>query len=170
VYIGFGSMSNRDPRRTATIVLEALQQTRQRAVLFAGWGGLQQDELPDSVFMSGPVPHAWLFPHMAAVVHHGGAGTTAAGLTAGVPSVVIPFFGDQPYWGRCVHDLGVGPDPIPRKSLTAQRLAEAIRQAVSDEGMRQRAAELGARLQAEDGIGRAVDILDRLGQKIAHPE
>ena len=79
------------------------------------------------------VPFAWLFPRVAAVVHHGGAGTTSAGLRAGVPSVVVPFFGDQPYWGLRVADLGVGPVPIPRKKLTVERLAQAIQTAVTDE-------------------------------------
>ena len=97
------------------------------------------------------VPFAWLFPRVAAVVHHGGAGTTSAGLRAGVPSVVVPFFGDQPYWGQRVADLGVGPAPIPRKKLTAERLAQAIQTAVTDQAMRGRAAELGAKIRAEDG-------------------
>lgn len=166
VYIGFGSMSNRDPEQTANLILEALQRTRQRAVLFSGWGGLQKEEIPDSIFLSGAVPHTWLFPRMAAVVHHGGAGTTAAGLSAGVPSLIVPFFGDQPYWGRRVRDLGVGPAPLPRKKLNAENLALAIRQAVSDAGMRQRAAELGAKLRAEDGIARAVEIINRLENQV----
>jgi UDP:flavonoid glycosyltransferase YjiC (YdhE family) len=99
---------------------------------------------------------------MAAVVHHGGAGTTAAGLRAGVPSIVTPFFGDQPFWARRVHELGVGPRPIPRQSLTAARLAEAIRLAVTDETMRGRATDLGALIRAEDGVGRAVELLERV--------
>ena len=96
---------------------------------------------------------------MAAVAHHGGAGTTAAGLRAGVPSIVIPFFGDQPFWGQCVKDLGVGPEPIARQALTAEKLAHALQQAVTDSAMRQRAALLGAKIQAEDGIGRAVKLI-----------
>ena len=89
------------------------------------------------------VPFSWLFPRVAAVVHHGGAGTTSAGLRAGVPSVVVPFFGDQPFWGQRVADLGVGPEPIPRKKLTAERLAQAIQIAVTDQAMRRRAADSG---------------------------
>ncbi len=98
----------------------------------------------------------WLFPRMTAVVHHGGAGATAAGLRAGVPSVVIPFFGDQPFWGGRVQELGVGPAPIPRSQLTADRLTQTIESATSDQAMRKRAAELGARIRREDGIGAAV--------------
>lgn len=159
IYIGFGSMSNRKPEETMDLVLEALARTDQRAIVLSGWEGLRKDDLPDSVRMVASVPHAWLFPRTAAVVHQGGGGTMAAGLRAGVPSAVIPFFGDQPFWGRRVADLGVGPAPIPRKKLTAERLAQAIALAVHDKSMRHRAAELGARIQAEDGIGRAVAVL-----------
>jgi UDP:flavonoid glycosyltransferase YjiC (YdhE family) len=160
VYIGFGSMSSRKPEETAELVVKALEKTNQRALLFSGWGGLHREDLPDSVFMIDSVPHAWLFPHVAAVVHHGGAGTIAAGLRAGKPSIVIPFFGDQPFWGKRVHDLGVGPAPIPRSKLTVDRLAQAIQEAVTNTAMRQRAADLGAKIQAEDGIANAVKIIE----------
>ena len=111
------------------------------------------------IFKIDAVPHDWLFPRMAAVVHHGGAGTTAAGLRAGVPSVLVPFFGDQPFWGRRVHALGVGPPPIQRKSLTAPKLAEAISSAVEDETIRHNAADLGERIRTEDGVQSAVDFV-----------
>jgi sterol 3beta-glucosyltransferase len=94
------------------------------------------------------------------VVHHGGAGTTAAGLRAGRPSVVCPFFGDQPYWGRRVHALGAGPEPILQKRLTAETLAGAIHEAVSSASIRQRAAALGETLRAEDGVGTAVRFIE----------
>ena len=123
---------------------------------------MQKADLPASVFMVDSIPHAWLFPRVAAVVHHGGAGTTAAGLRAGVPSIVIPFLGDQHFWGRRVHDLGVGPAPIPRSKLTVDRLARAIEEAVTNTAMRQRAAELGSKIQAEDGIANAVEIIQRI--------
>jgi UDP:flavonoid glycosyltransferase YjiC (YdhE family) len=164
VYIGFGSMTTRKPEETTDLVIKALHQTNQRAILVSGWGGLQKTDLPDSVFMIDSIPHAWLFPRVAAVVHHGGAGTTAAGLRAGVPSIVIPFFADQPYWGGRVADLGVGPTPIPRKKLTVERLAQAIQIAVTDEAMRQRAVDLGLRIQAEDGVARAVEIIQQIGK------
>ena len=108
------------------------------------------------------IPYSWLFPRLAAVVHHGGAGTTSAGLRASVPSIVIPFFGDQPFWGQRVSELGVGPPPIPRKKLTVERLAQAIQDTVTDEGMRQRAADLGSIIQAEDGVANAVDIIQHI--------
>ncbi len=162
VYIGFGSMGSRDPAETTDLVLQALAKTQQRAILLSGWGGMQKTELPDFVFMIDSIPHAWLFSHVAAVVHHGGAGTTAAGLRAGVPSILIPFLGDQPFWGQRVHDLGVGPAPIPRSKLTVDRLAQAIQAAVTNTAMRQRAAELGSKIQAEDGIANAVEIIQRI--------
>jgi len=159
VYIGFGSMPSRDPRATARLVLDALARTGQRGILASGWGGLETDDLPRTVHRVGALPHAWLFPQMAAVVHHGGAGTTGAGLAAGVPSILTPFFGDQPFWGRRVHTLGVGPAPIPRRRLTAEKLATAIQQAVSDEAMRRRAASLGERIRADRGIEHAVAVI-----------
>jgi sterol 3beta-glucosyltransferase len=160
VYIGFGSMSHRDPDVTMRLILDALRLTGLRAVVLSGWGGLRGADLPSSVFVADSVPHAWLFPRVAAVVHHGGAGTTAAGIRAGIPSVVIPFH-DQPFWARRVESLGVGPAPLPRRRLSAQGLARAIDEAVTDDGMRRRAAALGARVRAEDGVGRTVESLGR---------
>jgi sterol 3beta-glucosyltransferase len=158
VYIGFGSMSNRDPAATTDLVLQALARTGQRGVLLTGWGGLSNPDLPDHVFKIESVPHDWLFPQMAAVVHHGGAGTTATSLRAGVPSIVVPFFADQPTWAQRVHALGVGPKPILRSRLTADRLTTAIRTATSDHAMQQRAATLGQQIRAEKGVERAVSI------------
>lgn len=162
VYIGFGSMSSRDPEPTARLILQAVARSGQRAIILSGRGGLREADLPGSVFVVDSVPFSWLFPRVAAVVHHGGAGTTAAGLRAGVPSVIVPFFGDQPFWGQRVAGLGVGPAPIPRRKLTVERLAQAIQQAVADPAMRQRAADLGSKIQAEDGVARAVDVLQHL--------
>ncbi|MFN8529359.1 MAG: glycosyltransferase [Anaerolineae bacterium] len=161
VYVGFGSMGNRDPEETTRIALEALKQSGQRGVLASGWGGMSRSDLPDSVYMLSSIPHSWLFPRTAAVVHHGGAGTTAAGLRAGVPTIIVPFFGDQPFWGQRAAALGVGPAPIPKRRLSVERLAQAITQAVSDTTMRQRAASLGEQIRAEDGVAQAVAYIDR---------
>ncbi|MCG9890906.1 MAG: glycosyltransferase [Thermosynechococcaceae cyanobacterium MS004] len=165
VFIGFGSMVSRDPEATADLVLHAISLTGQRAILQSGWSGLSKRDLPDTVLMVDSIPHSWLFPRVAAVVHHGGAGTTAAGLRAGIPTIVIPFFGDQPFWGQRVAELGVGTDPIPRKYLTAERLSEAIHQAMSDQGVRQRAAALGAKIQAEDGVANVAAIIQELEKR-----
>ncbi|MGD8463859.1 MAG: glycosyltransferase [Anaerolineae bacterium] len=162
IYVGFGSMSSGNAEETSSLILQALAGTGQRAILLSGWGGFGHVDLPDTVLAIDSAPFAWLFPQVAAVVHHGGAGTTAAGLRAGIPSVVVPFFGDQPFWGRRVAELGVGPAPILHRKLTANRLAQAIHQAVTDQGMRQRAADLGSRIRAEDGIACVVSIVDRL--------
>jgi UDP:flavonoid glycosyltransferase YjiC (YdhE family) len=116
-------------------------------------------DLPPGVHSLPSAPHDWLFPRLAAVVHHGGAGTTAAGFAAGIPAVVVPHMADQPYWGRKVAALGVGPRPVPRHRLTSERLASAIRTAVTDPEMRARAAALGARVRAEDGTGVALGII-----------
>jgi sterol 3beta-glucosyltransferase len=113
------------------------------------------------VFMVESVPHSWLFSQVAAVVDHGGAGTTAAGLRAGVPSIVIPFFGDRLFWGQRVAKLGVG-TPIPRRQLMAERLARAIRTAVPDRATIRRAVDLGEKIQAEDGIANAVAIVEEI--------
>lgn len=164
IYVGFGSMLNRKPEAVADLVLKALASTGQRAVLSSGWGGLKKDHVPETVFMVDSIPHSWLFSQMAAVVHHGGAGTTGAGLRAGVPSIITPFFGDQPFWGQRVHELGVGPKPIPRQRLTVEGLAEAIRIAVSDTTMRNKAAHLGERIRAENGIARAVALIEQNGE------
>lgn len=159
VYVGFGSMPSKDPAAKGRLVIAALQQAGQRGVLATGWGGLRAADLPPDFFLLEQAPHAWLFPRMAAVVHHGGAGTTAAGLRAGKPTVIAPFFGDQPFWGYHVHALGVGPEPIPQKKLTADALAQAIRQATAGATMRERAAVLGERIRAENGVGRAVELV-----------
>jgi sterol 3beta-glucosyltransferase len=159
VYIGFGSMAARDPERTTRIVLEAVDRAGVRAILATGWGGLRTADVSASVYLLDQAPHDWLFERVAAVVHHGGAGTTAAGLRAGKPTVICPFFGDQPFWGRRVHALGAGPAPIPQKHLTAERLAGALRQATTDAAMQRRASALGEAIHREDGVARAVATL-----------
>lgn len=159
VYVGFGSMPAEDAANKTRVVLAALNQAGQRGVLATGYGGLGAADMPATVYALEAAPHDWLFPQMAAVVHHGGAGTTAAGLAAGVPAVICPFFGDQPFWGRRVAALGVGPQPIPQKKLTAEKLAAALR-ATNDAAMRDRAAQLGATIRSEDGVGEAVRLIE----------
>ena len=169
VYIGFGSMLNRNPEEAGAMVLEALQQSGQRGILASGWGGLKSSHLPDTVFPIASIPHNWLFPRMAAVIHHGGAGTTSAGLRAGIPSIIIPFMGDQAFWGARVVSLGVGTKPIPRKKLTAVRLAEAISEAVSNTTMQQNAANLGQKIRDENGVEMAVALVEQLGKSLGVP-
>ncbi|KAL7620787.1 hypothetical protein AAE478_009785 [Parahypoxylon ruwenzoriense] len=152
VYIGFGSIVVDDPNGLTRMIFDAVAGTGVRALVSKGWGGLGADSvgIPDGVFMLGNVPHDWLFRHVSAVCHHGGAGTTAAGINAGKPTIVIPFFGDQPFWGAMVARAGAGPDPIPYKKLTAEGLAEAIRVALKPE-TQERARELGEKIREEKG-------------------
>jgi sterol 3beta-glucosyltransferase len=159
VFVGFGSIAGRSPSQTTALVLEALQIAGQRAVVVTGWGGLCTIQAPATVQFVDAAPYEWLFPHTAAVVHHGGAGSTAEGLRAGKPSVICPFFGDQPFWGKRVYALGAGPRPLPQKGLTAQALALAIKTAVTDAGIRRRAEALGEKLRAEKGVQRAVQLI-----------
>jgi UDP:flavonoid glycosyltransferase YjiC (YdhE family) len=159
VYVGFGSMVPADPTRTDSVVRAALRRAGVRGIVSGDPARAPHD---DDILVVNDVPHAWLFPRMAAVVHHGGAGTTAAGLRAGVPTIVCPFFGDQPYWGERVAALGAGPRPLPIKGLTAGRLSAALEQATGSERMRSAATGLGERLSAEDGVGAACDILSTL--------
>ena len=171
VYVGFGSLPHRHPQQTTQLVHEALARAGQRGVLATGWGGLSTADLPHpsaGLFILDSIPHAWLFPRVAAVVHHGGSGTIGAGLRAGVPSVLVPHAGDQPLWARRVAELGVGPRPIPRRQLTAERLAAAITSAVTDAGLRARAAALGERIRAEDGVGRAIEIIEGVWPEMGH--
>jgi len=164
VFIGFGSMPIKDPQRTTDIIFEALKQSGQRAILHMGWGGLGDRSLPDHVFKIDYAPYDWLFPQMAMIVHHGGSGTTAFGLRAGVPSCVVPFVFDQFYWGRRIAELGVGPSPIPYKQLTVERLRKAIDIGVSDARMQRKAKELGQRIRAENGIQNAVNTIEQMGK------
>ncbi|CQA11547.1 Possible glycosyl transferase [Mycobacteroides abscessus] len=108
------------------------------------------------------MPHRWLFPHVAAVVHHCGAGTTAAGLRAGVPTVAVPGLGDQPFWARRLRDLGLSADTVPQRTLTVERLAAAIRTAVTDPGIKIRARRISDLLAAEDGAAHVVSSVNRL--------
>jgi len=159
IFVGFGSMPVPDAPRVTQIVLEALALSGQRGILHRGWGELGQKLLPESIYPINYAPYEWLFPHMAAVVHHGGSGSTAAGLQAGVPSIIVPFVMDQFYWGERVAALGVGPKAIPHKKLTTQRLAAAITTALFDQSMQAQAAALGEKLRAQDGVATAVQVI-----------
>nr|AYU74789.1 SG3 [Populus tomentosa] len=161
IYIGFGSMPLEDPKNTMDIILEALKDTGQRGIVDRGWGDLGNFmEVPDSVFLLKDCPHDWLFPQCAAVVHHGGAGTTAAGLRAGCPTTIVPFFGDQFFWGDRVHQKGLGPVPIPIAKLSAENLSDAIRFMLEPE-VKSRAMELAKLIENEDGVAAAVDAFHR---------
>jgi len=152
-------MAGRHPEQTTEMVLAALSHVGQRAVIATGAGGLVSTAVPDSVLLIKEVPHDWLFPQVAAVIHHGGAGTTAAALRAGKPMVICPFFGDQPFWGQRISELGVGPEPLPQKHLTTEKLGQALRRVITDEEMRKRATHLGTIIRAEHGVERAIQAI-----------
>lgn len=159
VYVGFGSMTSGDPAALQEIVVDALRMANVRGVIGSGWAGLNPLDTGDIITVQ-DTPHGWLFPRMAAVVHHGGAGTTAQGFRAGVPCVISPFFGDQPGWAERSVALGVGAPPVPRKKLNADNLARSIRVAVNDPSLRESAQTLARKLQDEDGLASAVSEIE----------
>jgi sterol 3beta-glucosyltransferase len=165
VYIGFGSMMPGDPVRTTRIIVEAVRQVGCRAVLAGGWGGLKPEGPTPDIFPLEAAPHDRLLPHMAAIVHHGGAGTTAAGVRAGVPAVIVPFLGDQFFWGWRLEELGVCGGMLRHRDLDADQLANAIRRCLEDQGMRARAAAIGAQVRAEDGLAAAVRVIEAMERR-----
>ncbi|TPX36240.1 undecaprenyldiphospho-muramoylpentapeptide beta-N-acetylglucosaminyltransferase [Synchytrium microbalum] len=170
VYIGFGSIVVPDPDEMTTIIIEAVKKSGVKAILSKGWsarpvegkvgsptkGG--EEVYPDCIYPVSSVPHDWLFPQLAGVVHHGGAGTAAAGLRAGVPTLIKPFFGDQFFWADRLTELGVG---VSIRKLTVDKLAEALITITTDTKMAEKAKVLGAKIRREDGVGRAVEYIYR---------
>ncbi|SHT79797.1 glycosyltransferase [Mycobacteroides abscessus] len=162
VYVGFGSTmaSAKQSEHISQLVRSALRRAGMRGIVQAGWAGINVGD--ETTLTVTEVPHRWLFPHVAAVVHHCGAGTTAAGLRAGVPTVAVPGLGDQPFWARRLRDLGLSADTVPQRTLTVERLAAAIRTAVTDPGIKIRARRIADLLDAEDGAAHVVSSVDRL--------
>ncbi|MBO8194630.1 glycosyltransferase family 1 protein [Streptomyces oryzae] len=160
VYVGFGSMSPGDPDRLGGLVTDALKRAGVRGVVQSGWAGLRADG--DDVLTVAEVPHAWLFPRMAAVVHHAGAGTTAAGLRAGVPAVPVPVMLDQPFWASRLAALSVSPGAVPFRRLSAPVLAQAVRRAVREERYALRARQISALVRSEDGAAHVLAAVERL--------
>ncbi|KAL7126787.1 hypothetical protein ABFS83_14G210300 [Erythranthe nasuta] len=171
IYIGFGSLPVQEPQKMTQIIVEALEITKQRGIINKGWGGLGDlAEEKESVYLLDNCPHDWLFLQCSAVVHHGGAGTTAAGLKAACPTTIIPFFGDQPFWGERVHARGVGPPPIPVDEFSLQKLVDAIN-FMLDPTVKERAVELAKAMEDEDGVTGAVKaFLKHLPRKKLEPE
>lgn len=163
VYVGFGSMPGLDPVELTALVVAALRQSGRRGVLATGGGAIHAQDLGADVHFIDGAPHDRLFPMMSACVHHGGAGTTAASLRAGKPTVICPFFGDQPFWGRRVSDLGAGPAPLEIRKVTAERLASAISEATENPTFLRTAQAIGRMIGAEDGVGNAINFLESAG-------
>lgn len=171
IYIGFGSLPVQEPEKMTQIIIQALESTKQRGIINEGWGGLGKSAEPkDFMYLLDNCPHDWLLPKCKAVVHHGGAGTTAAGLKAACPTTVVPFFGDQPFWGERVHARGVGPPPIPVDEFSLPRLVNAINYMLDPE-VKERAVELAKALENEDGVEGAVRAFFRqLARRKLEPE
>ena len=160
VVISFGSMGESDGKKITEILIDAIKQTNQRAVIQSGWGLLGTQDATSNIFCTEYVPHRWLFPKASCVVHHGGAGTSASVCYAKVPSVVVPHFGDQLYWGKQLSDLGVAPRSLLRRNLTAKRLAQRIEKVLETPTMKERAQALGIKMESEDGLTTAVEMIE----------
>ncbi|KAK4751948.1 hypothetical protein SAY87_020746 [Trapa incisa] len=161
IYIGFGSMPLEDPGKITDIIIEALKNTGQRGIIGRGWGDLGiLREVPDNVFLLEDCPHDWLFPQCSAVVHHGGAGTTATGLKSGCPTTIVPFFGDQFFWGDRICQRGLGPEPIPISQLSVESLSNAIKVMLEPQ-VKSKAVEIAKLIENEDGVAAAVDTFHR---------
>ncbi|KAI7767327.1 hypothetical protein LZL87_014017 [Fusarium oxysporum] len=163
IYIGFGSIVIDDPQALTQLIFRAIEIAGVRAIMSKGWGGVgAEGDVPGSVYLIGNCPHDWLFQRVSVVVHHGGAGTTAAGIAAGRPTVTVPFFGDQAFWGQMVARAGAGPTSVPFKELTAEILAESIASALQPE-VQEVAQGMAEHIAEENGAGQAAtDITDRL--------
>jgi sterol 3beta-glucosyltransferase len=159
VCITFGSMVNRNADRIDRIVRESLSQTDNRGIILSGWSRIG-DRSSQNIFYLDAAPHDWLLPRCKMVVHHGGAGTTSAGLRAGIPNVVVPFTADQPFWGKRVQAIGAGPKPILVKNLSVEKLTRAMAEAESD-ALRERAHAIGQEIKSEGGVGGAVELIEK---------
>jgi len=162
VVLGFGSIVHVDPSSVTALVLDAARQAGCRMIVQRGWGGLGEQELPPNVYVTGFAPHAWLFSKASLIVHHGGAGTTASALRAGVPSVVVPHTLDQPIWAEFARAKGCARNVIPFSHLNAGRLAVAIKNSLASTQLYQQAAAFGAQIRAEEGVKAAAQLIEQL--------
>jgi sterol 3beta-glucosyltransferase len=159
VCVSFGSMMNRDAQKIDQIVSESLRQTNHRGIILFGWSEVKKESLNNILYLDS-VPHQWLLPHCQLIIHHGGAGTTSAGLRAGIPNIVIPFTADQPFWGNRVYAIGAGPKPISVKKLSVANLTQAILEA-DDPLLRKRAQLIGQELKYEQGVETAIWFIEK---------
>jgi sterol 3beta-glucosyltransferase len=166
IYIGFGSMADIDPTGLSQRMVAAAKLAGCRLILATGWGGLRAIDA-EQVFSVESVDHAWLFPKVAAVVHHGGAGTTAAGLLASCPTLICPFGLDQPFWGRCVQQSGAGLMLRSPSKVGAEELANALRKVLSDPSFRKHAQRLGDQMRQEQGVANTVAWIEQLKNELA---
>jgi len=161
IYLGFGSMSNRNPEPVAEAFLEALQHTHQRGLIISGWSGWDSINVPEHVMVIDGAPHHWLFPRMKGIFHHGGAGTTASALRSGIPQTIIGHMNEQMYWGRRIHELGIGDKESHRKDLSADVFTKAI-EVMDTSQVRDTAKQIGEQVRREHGVAEAVRVMQRL--------
>ena len=160
VYLGFGSMNGEGMHELIAMIRESVRGAGLRAIVDLGWGGDDQSS-SDELYFARYIPHDWLFPRVRGVVHHGGAGTTAAGLRYGKPTLVVPFFGDQYIWAHQVRRLNCGPAYLPRKKLSVDRLTASLRDLVDTPGYQESAESVGALLRQEHGVVTAADLIEK---------
>jgi sterol 3beta-glucosyltransferase len=160
ICVTFGSMINRDAKKNHQIVTESMRSSHNRAIFMTGWGEWKTDQAPENILYLESVPFSWLLPRCKAVIHHGGAGTTAAGLRAGIPNIVIPHTADQPFWGKRVHALGAGPVPISIKKLSRSRLGQALNE-IENPGLIKAAQSVGQLIRAERGLETAIGLIEQ---------
>lgn len=170
VYIGFGSMPGNNPTAMAEMIAKAVSQADVSAIVATGWGGMDNINSPSNILAVREVPHDWLFPKVDIVIHHGGAGTCAAALRAARPSIIIPFFGDQPFWAKRLHGLGVAPRPIKPAKLDAAMLASRIKTVLETPSYRNNAARLANQIANEDGIADAIAEITRAAEQSDLPK
>jgi UDP:flavonoid glycosyltransferase YjiC (YdhE family) len=161
IFIGFGSIPVENPQQTTKLIVRAVMKAGTRAIVHKGWAGLGND-LPDGFIAIDFAPYMWLFDRVAAVVHHGGSGTSGLAFRSGVPNVVVPFGFDQFYWGDRAFQLGIAPELLPFRELNSEDLAERIATSITDHSMAAQAALLGQKLQEEDGVSNAVEIIGKM--------
>jgi sterol 3beta-glucosyltransferase len=162
VYIGFGSMSSYHPGDTLRIAQETLLHTGQRGIILVEKDYMREQKISEQIYVTNGVPHDWLFPRMSVIIHHGGAGTTAASLLAGKPTIVVSHIVDQQFWGDRIAFLGVGPRPLSRRHLSAGKLEKALHSVIGNEDMKRKAEEVGKRLREENGVEQAVCAINTL--------
>lgn len=161
-YAGFGSMVGINPEKITQELIKAFEITNQRCIIATGWGGITSIKVPDNIHIIESVPHNWLFPQVAGVIHHGGAGTTAAGLRAGKPTIICPFLLDQYFWGNKVFKMGLGAEPIAQKNFNATAIAKAIENVLNSQEIQKASQQIAHKIQSENGPQTAVEIINKL--------
>lgn len=163
IYAGFGSMLSRDPYETSKIIFDSIKNLDIKLIVSTGWGGLKvQGMIDDNVYVTEQLPHDWLFSKINAAIHHCGSGTTSAALKAGIPSIPVPFFSDQPFWANRIYNLGLSTKPINRKDLNSSNLRTVIKEALNNENMINRSLIISDKIKTENGVENSVKIIENL--------